>query len=173
MHEATAKWLVASLIYHPASATTFSPTGDSGCNSAWRETSSECSVMYFGVMLFDHLGRWCCAATPPPDRNVSQQHPHDRRMPERIHRRVRIGANGGDDLLDLAMIACARIVGPRAAVALQQQRRMVGTALGRRSQPGRQLHGDRHRIALRSFSRLRFLSPPLADFGIISFGRTG
>ena len=38
-------------------------------------------------------------------------------------------------LLDLAMIICARIIAPRAAVALQEQRRMVGSALGRRFQP--------------------------------------
>ena len=54
-------------------------------------------------------------------------------------------------LFDLAMIVLARIVTPRAAVALHQQRRMVGTALGRRFQSGRQLHGDRHRIALGLF----------------------
>ena len=76
-------------------------------------------------------------------------------------------------LLDLAMIACTGIVAPWAAVALQQQRRMVGTALGRRSQSGRQLHGDRHRIALQLFLGCGFCRRPWRDFGIISFGRTG
>ena len=35
------------LFYYRASATTLSPAGGSWCSSAWRETSSECSVMYF------------------------------------------------------------------------------------------------------------------------------
>ena len=47
----------------------------------------------------------------------------------------RIEPDGGDDLVHLAMIVLARIFVPRAAVALQQQRRIVGTALRRRFQP--------------------------------------
>ena len=42
------KWLAASLARITPPARRHSrPTGDSGCNSAWREMSSECSVMYF------------------------------------------------------------------------------------------------------------------------------
>ena len=33
--------------YHRTNATTLSAAGGSWCSSAWREISSECSVMYF------------------------------------------------------------------------------------------------------------------------------
>ena len=68
-----------------------------------------------------------------------------------VHRRVGIGTDGADDLLDLAMIACTRIIAPGAAVALQEQRRIVGPALGCLSQSGRQLHGDRDAVPLQLF----------------------
>ena len=73
-------------------------------------------------------------------------------MAQRVHRHIgRIEPDGGDDLVYLAMIVLARIVTPRAAVALQEQRRIVGTAFRRRFQLGCQLHGDRHRIAFGLF----------------------
>ena len=52
-------------------------------------------------------------------------------MSKRVRRHYRrIQPDGGDDLVYLAMIILARIFIPGAAVALQQQRRIVGTALG-------------------------------------------
>ena len=70
------------------------------------------------------------------------------------------------------MVACARIVAPRAAVALQQQRRVVGTAFAAAFSLAAScgVIGTEYRSV---FFTLRFLPPPLADFGIINFGRTG
>ena len=50
-------------------------------------------------------------------------------MSQAVYRHhVRIQPDGGDDLVHFAMIVLARIIAPRAAVALHQQRRIVGTA---------------------------------------------
>ena len=64
-----------------------------------------------------------------PDRHISQQHADDAGMSQAVHRHLgRIEPDGGDGVVDLAMIILARILIPRAAVALQQQRRAFQTA---------------------------------------------
>ena len=47
-------------------------------------------------------------------------------MPQAYIVTSRIGTDSGDDLVDMAMIARARIVIPGAAVALQQRRASKG-----------------------------------------------
>ena len=65
-----------------------------------------------------------------PGRHVLQQHPDDAGVSQGVHRHLGgIETDSGDDLGDVAMIALTGIVAPRGAVALQQQRRIVGTAL--------------------------------------------
>ena len=44
----------------------------------------------FRVMLFDHCDAGVVQRCHQSDRHVFQQHAHDRRMPERVHRRVGI-----------------------------------------------------------------------------------
>ena len=93
-------------------------------------------------------------------------------MSEAVHRRGRIGTDGSDDLVHVVMIARAGIVAPRAAVALQQQRRMVGTALAAAfSLAASSMVTGTEKALLFRFHAVS--APPLAAFDIISFGRTG
>ena len=112
-------------------------------------------------MLFDHRDAGVVQRRHQPDRNVSQQHADDAGVSQAVHRHLgRIEPDGGDDLVDLAMIALAGIVAPGPAVALQQQRRIVGSAASRRFQFGCQLHGDRNAVALGLFLRCGFCRRP-------------
>src|SRR5262245_7012998 len=63
------------------------------------------------VVPFDHRGAGVMHRRHEPNRNVLQQHPYDAGMSQAVHRHhYRIEPDGGDDLVDLAMIALAGIV---------------------------------------------------------------
>ena len=66
-------------------------------------------------------------------------------MPHAVHRRLGIGADLGDDFLDLPVVSGAGIViWPRPAVASQQQDLMIGAALRHLSQLVREFGCDRN-----------------------------
>jgi len=81
------------------------------------------------IARLDHFDRCVVQARHQPDRDALQQHPGDRGMPQTVHRRVGIEADGGDDLVDLAMAALPRMLGPRAGIALPKQWLMIGRPL--------------------------------------------
>ena len=83
-------------------------------------------------MLFDHRGEVLCSDATSLIGTFRSSMRTMLECRSAVHRHIgRIEPDGGDDLVDLAMIVLARILIPRAAVALQQQRRIVGTALRR------------------------------------------
>ena len=87
------------------------------------------------IVLLDHSDARVMQRRHKPDRDVCQQHSYNRAMSQAVDRHHgRVEPDLGHDLVDMAVIALARIVGPCAAVALRQQGRIVSAALRRLAQ---------------------------------------
>jgi hypothetical protein len=63
------------------------------------------------IRFFDHGDAGVMQRRNEPDRQVGQQHSHNRAVSQRVHRdHSRIEPDCGDDIVDVPVIALARIV---------------------------------------------------------------